>query len=971
VKEDCRNDCVEALSFPRKVENRAGLPHIAYRLGTYSEIREALLRNLDKSQTLSAWTHRGADDPGIALLEGASILGDVLTFYQELYANEAYLRTAEWRESISDLVRLLGYRLSPGLGGRAVFAFEVKGDQPVAIPPRFPLKAEVEGASKPVDFETVAQGDGQTQTLAYPWLSKFNLYQPLETPLISGATTEFYIKAPNQLTATSPIVLKPGDRLILGELVTVSNAQRLNNAEIVIVDSLRELHGIKMFKIKGKLKRTGSVSQLAAYKLGRSFHHFGHAGPRTLVKPPDPVTSTVTQNPDGSTTVESDPPLEFNISFFRSISADTVSDTITTGSAKSNPAVSSGRVSYLQEHQLYDYQGGSRGDLYYANPGGRNVDNYVAGNRGSHLYDYDSRASTKTPAKPVVITDPTLGKTAFPLDAEVQDLATGVMLVIQGPLFQSSGGATSSEHAILREIKSISTTSVTWGLSTGTVSLLTLAQALDASADSGYNFMDIRSVQFHETLGPLLTLGAGMQPVVPAVHDALNFLGTPEQAQNLSGRDLIFVKAGSEPVRVRVTTVETPSAQDGTHPLLHKVSLNVNNLNYADFPNTPPFKVTVYGNIVDATQGKTEALTPLGNGDSRLAFQTFKLPKAPLTYLHSGSATPPEVPELQVYVNNRLWKRVASFFGRGPAEEIYIVREDAEQISWVQFGDGKTGARLPSGVKNVTATYRTSTGAFGKLKEKAKVQAGERLDRLDKIQMPGAATDGAPPEDGDNAREAAPGKIQSLDRLVSLEDFESEALAMGGVTKASASWQLIEAIPQVVLTVLMEMGRNTTPTQLQNTFAGANTGRGPSRFPITTILGQLQYVAVRATFGYDQTYLEKDVRREIEKALGVTSALMDVEDDQSGLFSLRRRGFGQKEYATTIAGVIQQVAGVVWARVEGFASLGVLPDPKPVTPGTVSLNEAVNCDSQNVLSLYTGHLQLTSVAVASLRKESA
>ena len=54
------------------------------------------------------------------------MLGDILTFYQELYANEAYLRTAHWRTSIAELVRLLGYRLAPGLGGSGTFAFEVR-----------------------------------------------------------------------------------------------------------------------------------------------------------------------------------------------------------------------------------------------------------------------------------------------------------------------------------------------------------------------------------------------------------------------------------------------------------------------------------------------------------------------------------------------------------------------------------------------------------------------------------------------------------------------------------------------------------------------------------------------------------------------------------------------------------------------------------------------------------------------------
>ena len=162
MSRECRNDCVEPLNFPKRINNRPGLSHIDYRIGTYSDFREALLRKLNADPVLAPWTHREADDPGIALLEGASILGDILTFYQELYANEAYLRTAQWRESISDLVRLLGYRLSPGLGGKATFAFEVKGAKPVVIPAGFPLQAQVEGLEQPADFEATKEH------LAYP-----------------------------------------------------------------------------------------------------------------------------------------------------------------------------------------------------------------------------------------------------------------------------------------------------------------------------------------------------------------------------------------------------------------------------------------------------------------------------------------------------------------------------------------------------------------------------------------------------------------------------------------------------------------------------------------------------------------------------------------------------------------------------------------------------------------------------------
>jgi hypothetical protein len=128
--------------------------------------------------------------------------------------------------------------------------------------------------------------------------------------------------------------------------------------------------------------------------------------------------------------------------------------------------------------------------------------------------------------------------------------------------------------------------------------------------------------------------------------------------------------------------------------------------------------------------------------------------------------------------------------------------------------------------------------------------------------------------------------------------------------------------------------------------------------------GRQQYVVIDATFGYDSTYREEDVRKAIQRALGVNSGKPNVADDRSGLFSLRRRGFGHSEYATSIAGTIQQVRGVTWAYVTRFESLGVITDPTLFTPpaAPIVIQPIVTCDSQNVLSLYAGHLQLTGVA---------
>ncbi len=317
MSKPCVNDCTKPLRFPRRPDdppNRPGLSHIDYRIGTYVDFREAMIRDLNTTANLLGWTHRGADDPGIALLEGAAILGDILTFYQELYANEVFLGTAQWRDSISDLVRLLGYRLSPGLGGRATFAFEVKGTRAVTVPKGFLVKANVEGIEKEAEFETVSE------MVAYPWPSRFNLFRPLQEPRVEHGTSEFYISSPDQ--DLSPIVLKEDDKLLIGDPQPSNGPTWLDNAEIVIIDSVRDQHGTKVYKIKGSLKRGGSASAIAGFKLGRSFHHFGYNAPQTFIDTSAPVKLTTT-TPSTGTTETTTTVNESVLSFLRNLNSVT------------------------------------------------------------------------------------------------------------------------------------------------------------------------------------------------------------------------------------------------------------------------------------------------------------------------------------------------------------------------------------------------------------------------------------------------------------------------------------------------------------------------------------------------------------------------------------------------------------------------------------------------------------------------
>ena len=136
--------CTRPLVFPARPDNRPALPRIGYRIGSYSDFREHLMRRLDATPALAHWTHREPDDPGIALLECAAVLGDILTFYQELYANEVYLRTAAWRSSVAELVRLVGYRLAPGPRRKR----HLRGGGPARRPGHRPGRLRAEGGAR-------------------------------------------------------------------------------------------------------------------------------------------------------------------------------------------------------------------------------------------------------------------------------------------------------------------------------------------------------------------------------------------------------------------------------------------------------------------------------------------------------------------------------------------------------------------------------------------------------------------------------------------------------------------------------------------------------------------------------------------------------------------------------------------------------------------------------------------------------
>jgi hypothetical protein len=865
-------------TFPIRPQNRPSLPHIRYRLGAYPDILDAMLRQLNASAELERWTHRSDDDPGIALLESAAVVADILTFYQEHYANEAYLRTAQWRESIQELVRLTGYRLTPGIGGRATFAIELKGTDPVTVPAKFPIKADLANVSDPVDFLTT---DDAT---AYPQFGKFRLYRKRYSDSgLTAHTTQLEIfavdssKDPADLDA---LALKKGDKLMLVAAkpawidsgTTVTDQQP---AQIVKVSKVTPLLGRLIVDIEGEIAAdwTGSVH---AYRVNRVFRHFAH---NTPVK----TTYQTTDSGGKLTSAQTD--------------------------------------AHLNRHIKYDPCQGSPDYLY-------------------------------TP----------LYKRYLPLDQEVNDLSVRAKIVVEA-LINPDGGSGTIERKVwlVRTIEGLSARTMSWGNVSGPSTWIDLGDGAELIPNSSWSSTtaDIREFRVHEVTSGKISLRPPSYGDTGnlATNTELYYYGTKTDAEILIGRRVYFLAADG---RFAFATVANVGTSSYTYARLREVTLDrvPAKLNREDFDEATP-TTDVFGNLVDVTQGKAETVVPLGNGDARQVFQTFKLPKAPLTYLLHPEVTPPQVPELTIRVDGREWTQVDSFFGRGPREEIYIVRENAKADSYVQFGDGETGARLSSGIKNVTAEYRTGIFALGPGKPGSKPTAGKKIDHLDKLTLAGEVTEGAPAEDENKARLAAPGKLQSLGRLVSLSDYESETLQIGGVVTATAAWEIIAGAPTVHLCVLLEQAQQTDAqfSAVEDIIQAADASRGPNRYPIKVTQCELRYVYLSVTYACDPKLLAADVEAALKAALGLVG---DDDAERTGLFGLRNRRLGEKEYRTRIEGVLQNVTGIQWCRVEHLGLLPAADDPTTLAvPATPQNAGQISCAATELLQLHPLHLSLT------------
>jgi predicted phage baseplate assembly protein len=194
--------------------------------------------------------------------------------------------------------------------------------------------------------------------------------------------------------------------------------------------------------------------------------------------------------------------------------------------------------------------------------------------------------------------------------------------------------------------------------------------------------------------------------------------------------------------------------------------------------------VTIAANVAKATQGESRGEV-LGAGEGQRENQKFALKQPPLTFVSAATASG-AASTLRVFVNEVEWQERPMLAGAAPTERVFATRTEDDGKTTVVFGNGRQGARLPSGLDNVRAEYRSGIGRGGNLKPgQLSVLVTKPLGLRD-VTNPLPASGGADRETRDQARKNAPLAVRALDRLVSVRDYADFSRTFAGVGKASA-----------------------------------------------------------------------------------------------------------------------------------------------------------------------------------------
>lgn len=338
----------------------------------------------------------------------------------------------------------------------------------------------------------------------------------------------------------------------------------------------------------------------------------------------------------------------------------------------------------------------------------------------------------------------------------------------------------------------------------------------------------------------------------------------------------------------------------------------------------------IYGNVAQATHGETHA-EPLGSGDPAQALQTFELKNNPLTYVPAATRNGVRS-TLKVYVDDVRWHEADDLFELGPRDRAYVTSRNHVEKTKITFGDGETGARMPAGVENVRAVYRSGSGKPGNVRAGQLSLLVTRTDGLRGVTNPQRASGGADADGVESTRARAPLAVSALDRLVSTRDYADFALTFAGIAKASAARLPARGGSVVHVTVA---GEDDIPIDLESELAIALLEAlrrfGDPYLPVQLAERELLALVIAARVRPNADYPWESLRPKLEAAL-------------ADRFGFDNRDLAQDAYAAEALAAIQGTQGVDYVDLDVFTAISesATTGELAVLGSTLSTSGAVN-----------------------------
>lgn len=364
--------------------------------------------------------------------------------------------------------------------------------------------------------------------------------------------------------------------------------------------------------------------------------------------------------------------------------------------------------------------------------------------------------------------------------------------------------------------------------------------------------------------------------------------------------DMVLGLTPGQPVALNGTQADPPGVTANEILILQSIS-HVAGFTLLEFTsglknNYVRSSVTINANVALATHGAT-VQEVLGNGNGSQTNQSFTLKRPPLTYVSaptpSGTAS-----TLQIRVNGLEWQESPTLYGLTAKDQEYIVRLADDGTPTVTFGD--PAARLKTGNQNVAATYRTGIGLVGNVDAGSLSLLQSRPPGLRGVTNPLAASGAADPQKLADARTNAPLTVLTLERIVSLDDYQSFTQAFAGIGKAQAVAVWSGETRVVQITVAAANGNTISPTDpIYQTLVNAiELAHDPVQNFLVAGFLPLSFKLTAGIVINQPTYQPSVVMAAVIAAL--TSA-----------FSFANRAFAQGVSAAEILALIQAVPGVI------------------------------------------------------------